>query len=96
MPGAVTLSPNDAATRLVLAMALRMVGRLADGITAVRRGLLFVGSAYLAKGDAEQALDWLQRDRTASQADDASWLRSHQRHADFQDDGEPDQVRASR
>ena len=120
---AVALSPNNAEAHWVLATALPVVGRLKDGITAVRRaleldplrveyfgwatrlllyakdyeaaiaqgaetfeidekygrGFVFVGSAYLAKGDAEQALDWFQRGQgldTAVRSYDAMIVRA--------------------
>jgi serine/threonine-protein kinase len=120
---AVVLSPNNAEAHWVLATALPVVGRLADGITAVRRaleldplrveyfgwatrlllyaknykaaiaqgaetfeidekygrGFVFVGSAYLAMGDAEQALDWFQRGQsldTAVRSYDAMIVRA--------------------
>jgi tetratricopeptide (TPR) repeat protein len=101
----VTLSPNYAEAHYVLATALPLVGRLGDGIEAVRRALtldplsanlsgwlarfllyakdypgtiaqghrtlefddesiramLYIGSAYLAQGDAETALQWYRR-----------------------------------
>jgi serine/threonine-protein kinase len=102
---AVTLSPNYAEAHYVLATALPLVGRLGDGIEAVRRALtldplsanlsgwlarfllyakdypgtiaqghrtlefddesiramLYIGSAYLAQGDSETALQWYRR-----------------------------------
>jgi len=109
---AVTLSPNNAEAHWVLGTALPLVGRLQDGIAAMRRaleldplrveyfgwaarmilyardykgaiaqgmetfeideaygrGFVFVGSAYLAMGDAEQALDWFQRGQSLDKA----------------------------
>ena len=120
---AVVLSPNDAEAYWVLGTALPLVGRLRDGIAAVRRaleldplrveyfgwatrlllyagdydaaiaqgaetfeidekygrGFVFVGSAYLAKGDADQALDWFQRGQsldTAVRSYDAMIVRA--------------------
>jgi TolB-like protein len=120
---AVALSPNNAEAYWVLGTALPLVGRLRDGISAVRRaleldplrveyfgwatrmllyagdydaaiaqgaetfeidekygrGFVFVGSAYLAKGDAEQALDWFQRGQsldTAVRSYDAMIVRA--------------------
>jgi TolB-like protein len=109
---AVMLSPNNAEAHWVLGTALPLVGRLQDGIAAMRRaleldplrveyfgwaarmilyardykgaiaqgmetfeideaygrGFVFVGSAYLAMGDAEQALDWFQRGQSLDKA----------------------------
>jgi TolB-like protein/Tfp pilus assembly protein PilF len=109
---AVMLSPNNAEAHWVLGTALPVVGRLQDGIAAMRRaleldplrveyfgwaarlilyardykgaiaqgmetfeideaygrGFVFVGSAYLAMGDAEQALDWFQRGQSLDKA----------------------------
>ena len=120
---AVALSPNNAEAFWVLGTALPLVGRLPDGIKAVRRaleldplrveyfgwatrlllyskdyeaalkqgaetfeidekygrGFVFVGSAYLAKGDAETALDWFQRGQsldTAVRSYDAMIVRA--------------------
>jgi serine/threonine-protein kinase len=120
---AVALSPNNAEAYWVLGTALPLVGRLRDGIAAVRRaleldplrveyfgwatrlllyagdfdaaitqgaetfeidekygrGFVFVGSAYLAKGDAEQALDWFRRGQgldTAVRSYDAMIVRA--------------------
>ena len=109
---AVVHSPNNAEAHWVLGTALPVVGRLQDGIAAMRRaleldplrveyfgwaarlilyardyngaiaqgmetfeideaygrGFVFVGSAYLAMGDAEQALDWFQRGQSLDKA----------------------------
>ena len=109
---AVMLSPNNAEAHWVLGTALPLVGRLHDGIAAMRRaleldplrveyfgwaarmllysrdykgaiaqgmetfeidetygrGFVFVGSAYLALGEAEQALDWFQRGQSLDKA----------------------------
>ena len=109
---AVTLSPNNAEAHWVLGTALPLVGRLPDGIAAVRRaleldplrveyfgwatrlllyakdyeraiaqgeetfeidekygrGFVFIGSAYLARGEAEQALEWFQRGQSLDTA----------------------------
>jgi adenylate cyclase len=120
---AVALSPNNAEAFWVLGTALPLVGRLPEGIAAVRRaleldplrveyfgwatrlllyskdyeaalkqgaetfeidekygrGFVFVGSAYLAKGDAETALDWFQRGQsldTAVRSYDAMIVRA--------------------
>ena len=102
---AVALAPNYAEAQFVLGTALPLVGRLGDGIEALRKALVvdplsahhsgwlarfllyakdypgaiaqgqrtlevqdeyqrafvFIGSAYLAQGDPETALDWYQR-----------------------------------
>jgi serine/threonine-protein kinase len=102
---AVALSPNNAEAHWVLGTALPLLGRLSEGIAAIRRalvldplrveyfgwatrmllyagdydaalaqgqetleideeygrGFVFIGSTYLARGDAETALDWFQR-----------------------------------
>ena len=102
---AVALAPNYAEAQFVLGTALPLVGRLGDGIEALRKALVvdplsahhsgwlarfllyakdypgaiaqgqrtlevqdeyqrafvFIGSAHLAQGDAETALDWYQR-----------------------------------
>jgi TolB-like protein/Tfp pilus assembly protein PilF len=120
---AVSLSPNIAEAHWVLGTALPLVGRLQDGITAMRRaleldplrveyfgwatrlliysgdwdaaikqgeetfeidekygrGFVFIGSAYLAKGDAETALDWFRRGQsldTAVRSYDAMIVRA--------------------
>ena len=120
---AVALSPNNAEAFWVLGTALPLVGRLPEGIKAVRRaleldplrveyfgwatrlllyskdyeaalkqgaetfeidekygrGFVFVGSAYLAKGDPETALDWFQRGQsldTAVRSYDAMIVRA--------------------
>ena len=120
---AVALSPNNSEAFWVLGTALPLVGRLREGIEAVRRaleldplrveyfgwatrlllyakdyeaaikqgeetfeiddkygrGFVFVGSAYLAKGDAETALDWFQRGQsldTAVRSYDAMIVRA--------------------
>jgi adenylate cyclase len=120
---AVSISPNNAEAHWVLGTSLPVVGRLSDGIAAVRRaleldplrveyfgwatrlllyakdyqaaieqgaetfeidekygrGFIFVGSACLARGDAEQALDWFQRGQsldTAVRSYDAMIVRA--------------------
>ena len=120
---AVKLSPNNSEAHWVLGTGLPLVGRLRDGISAVRkaleldplrveyfgwatrlllyagdydaaikqgaetfeiddkygRGFVFVGSAYLAKGDAEQALDYFRRGQsfdTAVRSYDAMIVRA--------------------
>jgi tetratricopeptide (TPR) repeat protein len=109
---AVTLSPNNSEAQWVLGTALPLVGRLTEGVEAVRRavmldplrveyagwltrfllyakdyaaaiasgkelleideeygrGFVWMGSAYLALGDAESALDWFQRGQALERA----------------------------
>ena len=109
---AIALSPNNSEAQWVLGTALPLVGRLSDGIVAVRRavaldplrveyagwltrfllydkdyeaaiaqgkellevdeeygrGFVWMGSAYLALGDAEVALEWFQRGQALERA----------------------------
>jgi serine/threonine protein kinase/tetratricopeptide (TPR) repeat protein len=109
---AIALSPNNSEAQWVLGTALPLVGRLSDGIVAVRRavaldplrveyagwltrfllydkdyeaaiaqgkellevdeeygrGFVWMGSAYLAQGNAELALDWFQRGQALDRA----------------------------
>jgi serine/threonine-protein kinase len=109
---AVLLSPNYAEAHYVLGTALPLVGRLGDGIQAIRnaltldplsanlsgwlarfllyakdypgaiaqgqrtlefddesiRAILYIGSAYLAQGEAETALQWYRRGQGMEQA----------------------------
>lgn len=120
---AVTIAPNNAEAHWVLSTALPLVGRLPEGIAAVRRaleldplrveyfgwatrlllyakdydgairqgeetfeidekygrGFVFIGSAHLARGEAEKALDWFQRGQsldTAIRSYDAMIVRA--------------------
>src|SRR5687767_3673488 len=109
---AIALSPNNSEAQWVLGTALPLVGRLSDGIIAVRRavaldplrveyagwltrfllydkdyeaaiaqgkellevdeeygrGFVWMGSAYLALGNPELALDWFQRGQALDRA----------------------------
>ena len=109
---AIALSPNNSEAQWVLGTALPLVGRLSDGIIAVRRavaldplrveyagwltrfllydkdyeaaiaqgkellevdeeygrGFVWMGSAYLALGNAELALEWFQRGQALDRA----------------------------
>jgi Cytochrome c biogenesis factor len=109
---AVALSPNNSEAQWVLGSALPLVGRMKEGVEAVRRaveldplrveyagwltrfllydedyeaaiaagkellevdeeygrGFVWMGSAYLALGDAESALDWFQRGQALDRA----------------------------
>ncbi|HEX2722525.1 MAG TPA: protein kinase [Gemmatimonadaceae bacterium] len=109
---AIAVSPNNSEAQWVLGTALPLVGRLSDGIVAVRRavaldplrveyagwltrfllydkdyeaaiaqgqellevdeeygrGFVWMGSAYLALGNAELALEWFQRGQALDRA----------------------------
>jgi serine/threonine-protein kinase len=109
---AVALSPNNSEAQWVLGTALPLIGRMRDGVEAVRRaveldplrveyagwltrfllydkdyeaaiaagnellevdeeygrGFVWMGSAYLALGNAELALDWFQRGQALDRA----------------------------
>jgi tetratricopeptide (TPR) repeat protein len=109
---AVALAPNNSEAQRVLGSALPLVGRMKEGVEAVRRaveldplrveyagwltrfllydkdydaaiaagkellevdeeygrGFVWMGSAYLAMGDAESALDWFQRGQALERA----------------------------